>query len=43
MQSAGGDVQLSLSVVKKTLGRLVDSIVPNAYVVSFKVDLGGLL
>ncbi|KAI6176338.1 DNA/pantothenate metabolism flavoprotein [Aphelenchoides bicaudatus] len=38
MQSNEGDVQLSLSVVKKTLGRLVDSIVPNAFVISFKLE-----
>jgi hypothetical protein len=32
------DVQLQLSVVRKMLDRLVESIVPNAFVVSFKVS-----
>jgi len=38
MQSNEGDVQLSLSVVKKMLDRLVETIVPEAYVISFKLE-----
>ncbi|KAI6227319.1 Phosphopantothenate--cysteine ligase [Aphelenchoides fujianensis] len=38
IQSQGGDVQLSLSVVTKILDRLVEAVVPKSFVVSFKLE-----
>jgi len=35
----GGEISISLKVAPKTLKRLVSDIVPNAFVVSFKVRL----
>ncbi|KAI1728249.1 DNA / pantothenate metabolism flavoprotein domain-containing protein [Ditylenchus destructor] len=38
IQSVNGDLQLKLSVVPKVLERLVDKVVPKAYIVSFKLE-----
>ncbi|KAH7716957.1 DNA/pantothenate metabolism flavoprotein [Aphelenchoides avenae] len=38
IQSQAGDLQLKLSVVPKVLERLVKTVVPNAFVVSFKLE-----
>uniref|UniRef100_A0A1I7XXX7 DFP domain-containing protein n=1 Tax=Steinernema glaseri TaxID=37863 RepID=A0A1I7XXX7_9BILA len=38
IQSAAGDLQLTLTIVPKTLHRLVNSVVPKALVVSFKLE-----
>ncbi|TKR77586.1 hypothetical protein L596_018528 [Steinernema carpocapsae] len=38
IQSAEGDLQLTLTIVPKTLKRLVHSVIPQAYVVSFKLE-----
>ncbi|KAL3071100.1 hypothetical protein niasHS_015842 [Heterodera schachtii] len=41
IQSRGledGELQLTLSIVPKILERLVDKVVPNAYIVSFKLE-----
>ncbi|KAK0416737.1 hypothetical protein QR680_012653 [Steinernema hermaphroditum] len=38
IQSAEGDLQLTLTIVPKTLHRLVNSVVPRAFVVSFKLE-----
>jgi len=38
IESRNGDLQLTLNVTPKTLDRLVKKVVPNAYVVSFKLE-----
>uniref|UniRef100_A0A915ENV4 DNA/pantothenate metabolism flavoprotein C-terminal domain-containing protein n=1 Tax=Ditylenchus dipsaci TaxID=166011 RepID=A0A915ENV4_9BILA len=38
IQSGNGELQLTLSLVPKFLERLVSKVVPNAYVVSFKLE-----
>ncbi|CAK5071140.1 unnamed protein product [Meloidogyne enterolobii] len=38
IQSRDGELQLTLSLVPKLLERLVEKIVPSAYIVSFKLE-----
>uniref|UniRef100_A0A914EGY7 DNA/pantothenate metabolism flavoprotein C-terminal domain-containing protein n=1 Tax=Acrobeloides nanus TaxID=290746 RepID=A0A914EGY7_9BILA len=38
IQSTNGDLQLKLSLVPKMLERLVSNVVPNAFVISFKLE-----